>query len=1110
MPVRTTDEMPDPPSRPTLAVIAAEAGVSPATVSKVLNGRTDVAAATRERVEALLRTHNYPGPGGVARRTRRSGLIDLVLAGLDSPWAVEILRGVEAECAEQGTGVVVSLVREDDARPPSWQNLPALHHSDGVILVTSRMTHRQRAQLEKAGVALVLVDPVNLPDTDIASVGATNWAGGLAATEHLIDLGHRRIGMIGGPADMLCTQARVDGYRTALERAGIEVDRDLVRYGDFHHRGGFARTRELLELPDPPTAVFAGSDEQAMGAYQAARLAGLRIPEDLSVVGFDDLPTCEWLSPPLTTVRQPLEEMGRVAARTLLQLLDGRPPLTPRVELATDLRVRGSTAPPSPRRRPAAPPSPADERVAGLLARMTPEEKAGQLAGFWVRPAEPGAQVAPMEDDFDADVPSLDEVLPRGLGQLTRVFGTLPVPAAEGAARLRELQARVAAGNRFGIAAIAHEECLNGFMTWGATVFPSPPAWGATFDPELVAEMASAIGASMRAAGVHQGLAPVLDVVRDARWGRTEECIGEDPYLVGVLGTAYVSALERSGIVTTLKHFAGYSASRAGRNMAPTPIGPREFTDVVLEPFVMALRDGGARAVMHSYTDVDGMPAAADERLLTGLLREELGFTGVVVADYFGISFLQSRHRVAGSRAEAAVLALQAGVDIELPTVRCYGAPLIDRVRQGEVPEELLDRAAGRVLALKAELGLLDPLPADDDRAPLDLDPPEHRALARRLAEESVVLLANDGVLPLRSGSGVALTGPLADDAFGMLGCYTFPSHVGREHPDLRLGVDVPTLADALAAELPGVRVAATDDVFVADDADIEKAVAAARDAEVCVLALGDRAGLFGRGTSGEGCDTETLALPGRQAELASAVLDTGTPTVIVMLSGRPYALESVADRAAAVVQAFFPGEEGGRAVAAILAGRAEPSGRMPISVPRRASGPPVTYLRSLMDGGHDWSVVDPVPLYPFGYGLTWTSFGYEDLRTEERAATDGTVTVSAVVRNTGGRAGTEVVQLYLSDPVASVVRPARWLAGFARIRLEPGEAARVAFEVHADRTSFTGADLRRIVEPGVIEVAVGGSSADLPLRGSFTLDGPAREPGPDRVLTVPVKVTRL
>ncbi|HLV71162.1 MAG TPA: glycoside hydrolase family 3 N-terminal domain-containing protein [Vulgatibacteraceae bacterium] len=755
---------------------------------------------------------------------------------------------------------------------------------------------------------------------------------------------------------------------------------------------------------------------------------------------------------------------------------------------------------------------PVAERVADLLSRMTTEEKAGQLAGYWAMPSGPGAPVAPMEEDSH-EGPALDEILDRGLGQLTRVYGTAPVPAAEGAARLRELQRRVASGNRFGIPAIAHEECLNGFMTWGATVFPSPPAWGATFNAELVGEMAAAIGATMRAAGVHQGLAPVLDVVRDPRWGRTEECIGEDPYLVAVLGTAYVQGLERSGIVSTLKHFAGYSASRAGRNMAPTPVGPREFADVIVEPFVMALRDGGARSVMHSYTDVDGMPAAADERLLTGLLREELGLSGIVVADYFGIGFLQTRHHVAATRGEAAALALRAGIDVELPTVRCYGTPLIELVRRGEVPEELLDRAAARVLTLKAELGLLDGLPDEnaEPRAPeLDFDPPEHRALARRLAEESVVLLANDGALPLRSGDGVVLAGPLAEDPFAMMGCYTFPSHVGRQHPDLPLGVEIPTLAEALRDELPGVRVAGSRDVYVADDADIEAAVAAARDAELCVLALGDRAGLFGRGTSGEGCDVETLTLPGRQAELAAAVLDTGTPTVLVLLTGRPYALEGLADRAAAVVQAFLPGEEGGRAVAGVLAGRVEPSGRMPISVPRSASGPPVPYLHSKMDGPHDWSEVDPAPLYPFGHGLTWTRFEYGGLRVGESAATDGSVKVSAVVRNTGDRAGTEVVQLYLSDPVASVVRPVRWLAGWARVRLEPGDAARVEFDVHADRTSFTGPDLRRIVEPGEIRVAVGPSSGDLPLQGSFTLEGPVRVLGPDRVLSVPVEVTLL
>lgn len=336
--------MSEQPTRPTLALIASEAGVSQATVSKVLNGRTDVAAATRERVADLLRTHNYLAPGG--RRARRSGLVDLVIGGLDSPWAVEILRGVEAECAERGAGTVVSLVRDDDARPPSWTSLTTMHDSDGVILVTSRMTPQQREQLERAGVALVVIDPVDLPDTDLASVGATNWAGGLSATEHLISLGHRRIGMIGGPREMLCTQARIDGYRAALERAGIEFDRRLIRYGDFRHEGGFTASRELLDLEERPTAIFAGSDQQAMGAYEAARQADLQVPRDLSVVGFDDLPLCQWLSPPLTTVRQPLEEMGRLAARALFQQLDGEPLVSPRIELATDLRVRLSTAPP--------------------------------------------------------------------------------------------------------------------------------------------------------------------------------------------------------------------------------------------------------------------------------------------------------------------------------------------------------------------------------------------------------------------------------------------------------------------------------------------------------------------------------------------------------------------------------------------------------------------------------------------------------------------------------------------------------------------------------------------------------------------------------------------
>ncbi|AOT57657.1 MULTISPECIES: glycoside hydrolase family 3 N-terminal domain-containing protein [Streptomyces] len=725
---------------------------------------------------------------------------------------------------------------------------------------------------------------------------------------------------------------------------------------------------------------------------------------------------------------------------------------------------------------------PASARVADLLGRMTLEEKAGQLVGFWALPSDPGAPVAPMEDDSGEPAPGLDDIAAHGLGQLTRVYGTAAVSAEAGMERLASLQRQVVASGRFGIPAVAHEECLTGFMTFGATVFPGPLAWGASFDPGLVRRMAAAIGAGMRRAGVHQGLAPVLDVVRDYRWGRTEECIGEDPYLVGAIGTAYVQGLEGAGVVATLKHFAGYSASRGGRNMAPVAAGPREFADVLVEPFVRALREGGARSVMNSYTDVDGVPSAADERLLSGLLRDELGFGGVVVADYYAVSFLETRHGVAGSRGAAGALALAAGIDVELPTARCYGEPLTALVRSGAVEEALVDRAAERVLLQKAELGLLDPDWEPVEPEPVDLDPPENRALARLLAERSTVLLANDGLLPLRP-CRVAVSGPYADDPQSFLGCYSFPNHVALPGDP---GLEIPTLGEAL--EAAGFTV-------TADDPDVH------------VLVLGDRAGLFGRGTSGEGCDAETLDLPGDQAALASAVLDSGVPTVLVVVSGRPYALGSLAGRASAVLQAFFPGEEGGTALARIIGGAAEPSGRLPVSIPRRAGGQPGTYLHSRLGGRTDWSSVDPTPLFPFGHGLSWTRFSYEGLSVDPAAPTDGTVAVSATVRNVGEVAGTEVVQLYLSDPEASVVRPRRWLAGFGRVELRPGAAARVTFSVHADRTSFTGLDLRRRVEPGEIGVAVGRSSGDLPLRGSFTLHGPVRHPAADRVLSVPVEI---
>jgi LacI family transcriptional regulator len=340
---RDTERLLEP--RTTLAAIAAEAGVSLPTVSKVVNGRPDVAPSTRARVEQLLDQHQYSRSG--LRRHRRSGLVDLVFNGLDSPWAVEILRGVEEWGAQHETAVAVSSVRHGDARPASWTSALASHDTDGVILVTTTLTDTQIHQLRSAGIPLVVIDPANTPPPDIPSVGATNWAGALVATDHLLSLGHRRIGAITGPIDMLCSLARLDGYRSGLERAGVRFDRTQVRYGDFQHEGGFARAVELLDLPEPPTAIFAGSDQHAFGVYEAARQRGLRIPEDLSVVGFDELPVARWASPPLTTVRQPLAEMGSAAAQMLGELIEDRPLRSTRVELSTELIVRESTAAPA-------------------------------------------------------------------------------------------------------------------------------------------------------------------------------------------------------------------------------------------------------------------------------------------------------------------------------------------------------------------------------------------------------------------------------------------------------------------------------------------------------------------------------------------------------------------------------------------------------------------------------------------------------------------------------------------------------------------------------------------------------------------------------------------
>ncbi|MEU9288660.1 glycoside hydrolase family 3 N-terminal domain-containing protein [Streptomyces sp. NPDC048275] len=758
---------------------------------------------------------------------------------------------------------------------------------------------------------------------------------------------------------------------------------------------------------------------------------------------------------------------------------------------------------------------PVADRVEALLARLTLAEKVAQLSSAWEDVEPAGPEVAPGTSIFDR-VGDLTETARHGLGQLTRPYGTLPRPALELSRALAERQRQIMEQSRLGIPAMAHDECLTGFTAYGATIYPTSLGMAATFDPELIRRVGEAIGADLAEAGVHQGLAPVVDVIRDYRWGRCEETYGEDPYLVGEMGEAYVTGLQSAGVYATLKHFAGYSASMGGRNHAPVHAGRRELLDVILPPFERLVA-AGVGSVMNSYAEIDGEAPAASRWLLTEVLREQWGFEGTVVSDYWSLPFLVTAHRVAADLPDAGALALRSGLDVELPDQRGFGDALVHAVEQGAVEEDLVDRAVRRVLRQKVELGLLDP--DWDSRPPalrageLDLDKGENRALALAVARAGAVLLSNDGTLPLPAGGRIALIGPCADDVRTMFGCYSFPNHVLAERDDLGNGVEAVSLRTALAEELPGVEWEFTQGCPIRDEdaSGIPAAVAASSAADLTVLVVGDKAGMFGIGTSGEGCDVEDLRLPGVQEELVEAVLAAGKPVVLIVSSGRPYAVGRFASAAAAMVQVFLPGEEGGRAVAGLLAGKANFSGKLPVQIPASPGGQPYTYLHPpLADRQSFLSNLDPTPAFPFGHGLSYTSFEVDLLTADrEQVTTDGEFTVRARVRNTGTVAGAETVQLYAVDPVAQVTRPVRALLGFAKVILAPGERATVHFHVHTDRLAFTGLAGRRIVEPGEIVLQAGSSSLDTPVREVVQLVGEERDATVLRQHAVPVTVER-
>ncbi|MEU7800310.1 glycoside hydrolase family 3 N-terminal domain-containing protein [Micromonospora arborensis] len=774
---------------------------------------------------------------------------------------------------------------------------------------------------------------------------------------------------------------------------------------------------------------------------------------------------------------------------------------------------------------------PVEERVSDLLARMTREEKLAQLGSTWAFAVLEGGR-------FSAE--RAQPILGRGLGHVTRVAGATSLKAAQVARAANAIQRFLVTETRLGIPAIVHEEVCSGVMAREATIFPQAIGVASTWAPELNGQLADAVRAQMRAMGSHQGLSPVLDVVRDPRWGRTEETYGEDPYLVARMGVAFVRGLQgddlTDGVIATAKHFVGYGASEGGLNWAPAHLPPRLLREVYLYPFEAAVREGGLQSVMAGYHELDGIPCHANEELLDGVLRRQWGFAGSVVSDYFAVNDLHSYHHFAQDRQQAAALSLTAGVDVELPATDAYAGALTRALDAGEVSEARLDEAVARVLRHKFELGLFEDPYVDEGVVATAVNAERHRDVALEIARRSLVLLKNDGVLPLLPEAGsVALIGPNADDARHLLGDYSFVAHIealieARERrgllgemmtiPDdleIEESTDgVPTVRDELLARLGDrLRYAPGCDVVDPSTDGFGEAVAAAAAADVAVLVLGDRSGLTPRATTGESRDRSSLDLPGVQEELVRAVVATGTPVVAVLVAGRPVGSDFLHEKCAAVLMAWLPGETGAQAIAEVLLGEVNPSGRLPISYPRSVGQIPVFYGHKVSGGRSHWHgdyVDSPVtPRYCFGHGLGYASFEIDEAAVDRAEVRVGdSVSVEVTITNTGHRAGEEVVQLYVRDPQATVTRPVLELKGFARVSAAAGQRVAVRFDLPTAQLGFYDRAMDYIVEPGQIEVYVGFSSQDRTLAGSFLLSADAERPVTPKVYTGTAEVRDL
>jgi beta-glucosidase len=746
---------------------------------------------------------------------------------------------------------------------------------------------------------------------------------------------------------------------------------------------------------------------------------------------------------------------------------------------------------------------PAVRRVEDLLSRMTLDEKVAQMLCLW----NGKRQITDAQGRFDPSrAPSRFRV---GIGRIERPSDGHGARAE--AEFTNAIQRWVKDYTRLGIPVILHEEALHGLQGQEATSFPQAIALASTWDPDLVERAFAVVAREVRARGAQQVLAPVVDVARDPRWGRIEETFGEDPYLVARMGLAAVRGLQGGGrtipadrVIATLKHMTGHGQPESGTNTGPASLGERTLRDVFFPPFEVAIKQGHARSLMPSYNEIDGIPSHANCWMLRDVLRGEWGFDGTIVSDWQAIGELAQRHRVAAGAVDAARQAVAATVDVELPDAEAYPT-LVDHVQKKTVPETAINDAVRRLLRAKFELGLFEDPLVDPDRADAISGSTESRGLALEAARRAIVLLQNRGsLLPLQADKArrVAVIGPHAAEV--MLGGY---SGVPRHSVSILEGVRQRLGSGAIVRYSEGVRITedssftrdpqplmggtrsqarwSADRVVLADpEANrrrIAEAVSLARDSDVAIVVVGDNEQTAREAYAENHLgDRSDLRLAGQQEDLVRAVLDAGKPTVLVLINGRPPAIPELAERASAILECWYPGQEGGTAVAEVLFGDVNPGGKLPVSFPRSVGQLPLFYNRkpTAMRG---YLFESTLPLFPFGHGLSYTSFSYSaPIVSPARITPDGRATVSVEVANNGQRAGDEVVQLYIRDEVSRATRPVMELKGFRRITLAPGERRTVSFEVGPEQLSYHGPDLKRVVEPGRFRLMVGGSSAEV------------------------------